>query len=104
MQRAAFDTATRAWSASVDDLYRFELARTNLRPGAPDTATVVRGFALDTLAGLRRHAAYGTPDGRRAAWVRLPDRRATILILTNDGAADARGLAQRLADRLLATP
>jgi hypothetical protein len=36
--------------------------------------------------------------------VRLPDRRATILILTNDGAADARGLAQRLADRLLATP
>jgi hypothetical protein len=84
----------------VDDLYRYELGRTALRPGAPDTTTIVKGFALDTVNGMRRHAAYGTPDGRRAAWVRWPDRRATILILTSDDAFDARGAAQRIADRL----
>ena len=101
MPPVAFDSAARAWSGNVDDLYRYELGRTALRPGAPDTTTVVKGFALDTVNGMRRHAAYGTPDGRRAAWVRWPDRRATILILTNDDAFDARGAAQRIADRLL---
>lgn len=103
MQRVAYDSATRTWRGNVDDLYRFELGRTALRPGARDTATVVQGFALDTVHGMRRHAAYGAPDGRRAAWVRWPDRRATILVLTSDDAFDARGAAQRLADRLFAT-
>ena len=103
MQRVTYDSASRSWSGNVDDLYRFELGRTALRPGARDTATVVRGFALDTVSGMRRHAVYGTPDGRRAAWVRWPDRRATVIVLTSDDAFDARGAAQRIAERLFAT-
>lgn len=103
MQRVRYDSATRTWSGNVDDLYRFEQGRTALRPGAPDTATVVRGFATDTVRGMRRHAVYGTPDGRRAAWVRWPDRRATVIVLTRDDAFDARGAAQRIAERLFAT-
>ncbi|MDF1504842.1 Type 1 glutamine amidotransferase-like domain-containing protein [Roseisolibacter sp. H3M3-2] len=104
MQRAAFDSASRAWRGSVDDLYRFELARTNLRPGVPDTAAAPRGFAADSALGMRAHAGYGAADALRAAWVRWPDRRAVVLVLTNDDAADARALARRLAERLFAAP
>jgi hypothetical protein len=60
MQRVAYDSATRSWSGNVDDLYRFEQGRAALRPGAPDTAAVVRGFVTDTVRGLRRQAAFGT--------------------------------------------
>jgi hypothetical protein len=101
MQRATFDSATRRWNASVDDLYRFELGRTALRPGARDTTTDVRGFTTETANGVRRQVAYATPQGRRAAWVRLPDQRAVIIILTNDDGFDARAAADRIADRLL---
>jgi hypothetical protein len=69
----------------------------------PDTATVVRGFATDTVRGLRRHSVFATPGGHRAAWVRYPERRTTIIILTTDDAADAKGMAQRIADRLFGT-
>jgi hypothetical protein len=31
----------------------------------------------------------------------VPERGATIIILTNDATADARGMAQRLLDTLL---
>jgi cyanophycinase len=100
MQRVAYDSASRRWSGNVDDLYRFEQGRAGLRPGARDTATVVRGFVTDTVNGLRRQAAFGTGDGRRAAWVRYPERRTTIIVLTSDDAADARAVTQRIADRL----
>jgi hypothetical protein len=100
MQRVSYDSASRDWLGNVDDLYRFEQGRTALRPGVPDTAAVVRGFATDSTHGMRRHAVFGAPDGRRAAWLRYPDRRTTILILTADDAFDARGAGQRIADRL----
>jgi hypothetical protein len=100
MQRVTYDSTSGTWQGNVDDLYRFEQGRTALRPGVPDTATVVRGFATDTVRGLRRQSAFGSADGRRAAWIRYPERRTTILILTSDDAADARGMAQRIADRL----
>lgn len=100
MQRVTFDTVQKAWSGNVDDLYRFEQGRTALRPGAPDTSTVVGGFATDTFKGLRRQSAYGMADGRRSAWVRYPERRTTVLILTSDDTADAKGLAERIASQL----
>jgi hypothetical protein len=33
--------------------------------------------------------------------VRVPDRRAVVILLTNDDAADAKGMANRILDRLL---
>lgn len=84
MQRVTYDSATKAWNGSVDDLYRFEQGRTMVRPA-------LRATPL---------AAYGTPDGKRAAWVRIPDKKATIIILTGDDNADAKGIASRIAERL----
>jgi hypothetical protein len=100
MQRVAYDSAARTWSGNVDDLYRFEQGRTNLRPGTRDTSTVIRGFTTDTVNGLRRQFAFGTRDGKRSAWVRYPERRTTILILTKDDGADAKGLSERIAGKL----
>lgn len=100
MQRVLYDSITKSWQGNVDDLYRFEQGRTALRPGVRDTATVIRGFVTETVNGMRRHSAFGTNDGTRSAWVRYPERRTTILVLTNDATADAKGLSQRIADRL----
>ena len=74
------------------------------RPGVPTTwrdADYTKGWTIDTYQGVTRLAAYATADGKRAAFVRVPDRKATIIILTNDANADARGMAERILDRLL---
>jgi hypothetical protein len=60
-----------------------------------------QGWTVDTYRGVTRLASYATRDGKRAAFVRVPERGATIIILTNDATADARGMAQRLLDTLL---
>jgi len=81
MQRVGRDTLTGAWSGNVDDLYRFTLAWSGASAGTPD-------------------AVYGTPEGRRAAWVRVPDRKLTIIVLTQDDAFDARDAVARIAAQL----
>jgi cyanophycinase len=86
--------------SSVDELDRFSLGL--------EVATTWRdadqamGWTVDTYTGVTRHAAYATADGKRAALVRVPDRRATIIILTNDASADAKGMAERILDQVLA--
>lgn len=102
MQRAVYDSATKTWAASVDDLYRFEQGRTALLPMARDTSTLIAGFGTYTATGSPRHQANFGADGfRRSAWVRYPDQRATILILTNDDNAAAGEIATRIAQKLL---
>jgi cyanophycinase len=86
--------------SSVDELYRLSLGL-----DVPTTwrgADYTTGWIADTYKGASRLAAYATADGKRAAFVRLPDRRVTVIILTNDANADARGMAERILDRLLA--
>lgn len=100
-QRLAYDSVTKSWKGSVDDLYRFEQGRFVVAPGARDTNTVPSAFTRDTDHGATRYAVYGTADGKQAAWVRYPEQRTVILILTGDSNADAKGLAQQLAARLL---
>jgi cyanophycinase len=102
MQRAQYDTVSTRWIANVDDLYRFELGRFPVRPGARDTVTPPAAFTVDTVLGRVRHAVYGTDDGMRGAWVRFPSERVVILLLTNDPTADAAAMTQRLSERLLA--
>lgn len=103
-QRLAYDTATKSWRGNVDDLYRFEQGRTNLRPGLRDTSTVVPGFSSLTVSPNastpKRQAVYGMADGMQSAWVRYPERRVTILILTNDASADAKSMSDRIAQKL----
>jgi hypothetical protein len=39
--------------------------------------------------------------GQQAAWVRYPELRAVVIILTKDPNANAKAMAQQLADQLL---
>ena len=85
--------------SSVDELYRLSLGLS-----VPTTWRDVdysRGWTTDTYKGVARQAAYATAGGKRAAFVRVPERQVTIVILTNDESADARGMAQRILDQVL---
>jgi cyanophycinase len=88
--------------SSVDELYRFALGLEV--PATWRDVDYTKGWTADSYRGATRLAAYATADGRRAAFVRVPERRATIVILTNDAEAGARGMAAQLLDRLLASP
>jgi len=94
--------------SSVDELYRLSLGLENPRTFARDSASsgsgaidLTRGWRADNYRGASRLSAYGTPDGRRAAFVRVPERRATIIVLTNDDGADAKGIADEITSRLM---
>ena len=86
--------------SSVDELYRLSLGLEV--PTTWRNADYARGWTPDTYKGVSRLGAYATPDGKGAAFVRVPDQRTTIIILTNDANADARGMAERILDRVLA--
>ncbi|MEP6622025.1 MAG: Type 1 glutamine amidotransferase-like domain-containing protein [bacterium] len=88
--------------SSVDELYRLSLGLST--PTTWRGADYGRGWTADTYKGVTRQAAYATADGKRAAFVRVPERQATIVILTKDAAADARGMAQQILDQVLAAP
>jgi hypothetical protein len=60
-----------------------------------------RAWQADTYHGTRRFSAYAAADGKRSAFVRYPDRHATVIVLTNDETADAKEMADRISERLL---
>lgn len=100
-------TADGQVQSDVDELYRLELGLENPRTYTRDTTSAdpvdyALGWQADTYRGVKRLSAFGLPGGQRAAFVRIPDRHAVIIILTNDDAADAKGIADRISDKLLA--
>jgi hypothetical protein len=50
-----------------------------------------------------RLSLFGAESGRRNAWVRIPEKRVSVIILTNKEDANAQGIAQRITDRLVST-
>jgi cyanophycinase len=95
--------------SNVDELYRLALGLERSDRVFADTASTAPGAPLpDDALGWRtehterdvRLAAYATDDGKRAAFVRVPSRHATVIVLTDADDADARGIAGRIADRL----
>lgn len=84
--------------SSVDELYRISLGHESPTTWRADVTT---GWTSNTFNGVVRLLAYATVDGKRGAFVRVPSRKATIIILTNDPAADARGMADSILERLL---
>ena len=62
-----------------------------------------KGWESTSVNGLTRLGTYGADGGKRSAFVRVPDRKAVVIVLTNDDAADAKGMANRILDRLLAS-
>jgi CubicO group peptidase (beta-lactamase class C family) len=100
--------------SNVDELYRWELGLEHNREfgadsvPATDGSSDVRqpvlrgaGWRADSYRGVNRFTAYGTSNGRRNAFVRIPDRKAVIIILTDSDAFDARSAADQISDRLL---
>ncbi|HEY7568896.1 MAG TPA: serine hydrolase, partial [Gemmatimonadaceae bacterium] len=97
--------------SNVDELYRvalgLEVPRTYARnpaaaPGIErEPIDATKGWEVDTYRGSTRYRAFGSPGGGRSAFVRIPQRRVTIIILTNDESADARGMADQIAEKLL---
>ena len=85
--------------SDVDELYRFELGLEYASTWPK--ADYSKGWTVDTFNGVQRIAAYATKEGGRAALVRIPSHHATVIILANDPHADARGLAERILERLL---
>jgi cyanophycinase len=92
-------TAEGQVQSSVDELYRLALGLEV--PTTWRNSDYGRGWTQDTYKGEPRLAAYATSDGKRAAFVRVPNRHLTIVILTNDPGADARGMAQKILDEAL---
>jgi CubicO group peptidase (beta-lactamase class C family) len=100
-------TTDGAVQSNVDELYRLALGLENPRTytvGSGASATPIdyaRGWTADTYHGVSRLSAFGAAGGKRAAFVRIPDRHASIIILSNDDTLDARAVADRITDRLI---
>lgn len=99
--------------SDVDELYRLALGLENPRTFTRDTTSgdsstgarsfdAARGWQPDTYRGVARLSAFGLPSGMRSAFVRIPSKRASIIILTSDDAAAAKVMADRITDQLLA--
>lgn len=112
MHKTVADSVTGMFESNVDELYRFELGLTTIKAFTTDsvsnlftpisgTSGSALGWRVDTYRGLARQSAFGTPDGKRNAFVRFPERRAVIIILTSAANADASALVDRIAERLL---
>ena len=70
-------------------------------PATYKNVDYAKGWTADTYMGLQRLSAFGTAAGKRTAFVRFPERKAVIIVLTNDDSADAKGMAEKIAERLL---
>jgi CubicO group peptidase (beta-lactamase class C family) len=88
--------------SSVDELYRLELGLANPRTW-PDIDRA-KGWEADSANGIARLGAYGAEGGRRNAFVRIPEKHAVVIVLTNDDSADAKGMATKITERLLSGP
>ena len=92
-----------AFSSNVDELYRFELGLQSNRTfaSASEIKEPALGWRTDRYRGLARWSAYATASGMRGAFVRFPERRMSIIILTAIDSVNARELADRIAERLV---
>lgn len=95
--------------SNVDELYRFELGLEESAMFLTDSAKArganaidtALGWTADTYRGGNRLAQYVEPEGRRGAFMRFPDRRLTIIILSDQSSVDAKGIAESVAQLLV---
>jgi CubicO group peptidase (beta-lactamase class C family) len=105
--------------SNVDDMARWDralsdrtLVDANLMtvattpPQLPRAAPTEYGFGwfIDTYRGEKRWRHTGETSGFRNAILRFPDKRLTIVILTNRSSGEPQAIAERIADRLLLAP
>jgi cyanophycinase len=95
--------STGAFSSNVDELYRLELGLEHPRAFAlPGAANPSRdeslGWNIDNSRGTRQLGSFGTTSGMRNAFIRIPAKRISIIILSNRDDLNARAAAERIAD------
>jgi CubicO group peptidase (beta-lactamase class C family) len=101
---------------NVDDMVRWDralssgtlvtpavLTEASTPPALPGGAVTEYGFGwfIDNYRGEKRWRHTGETSGFRNAIQRYPDRRLTIVILTNRSSGEPQATAERIADRLL---
>lgn len=101
---------------NVDDMARWDQALSSgtLAPAAamteattppalPGGAPTEYGFGwfIDSYRGVKRWRHTGETSGFRNAILRFPERRLTIVILTNRSSGEPQAIAERIADRFL---
>lgn len=111
---------TLRFRSNVDELYRLELGleTPEIFAGAPtsdeggtvsltaasdtvsSTIDPARGWAADRFKGMERLALFGMPDGKQSAFVRIPARRALVIILSDAESLEAGKIANRILERL----
>lgn len=96
--------------SSLDDLYRWdqalyrdelisaELKAAMLTPGLENYGF---GWRIDSYDGERRYHHSGSTSGFRNFIQRFPDKRLTVVVLTNRAGPDVQPLAERVADLYL---
>ncbi len=98
--------------SSVDELYRVSLGLEHpptysrtlpdaSGAGAREPIDRSKGWESGKMAGTARFQVFAESGGKRGAWLRFPDARATVIVLTDDASADARGIAEAIATKLL---
>ena len=81
------------------------LVQATTPPALPSDSTQYGfGWFIDAYRGVRRWRHTGETSGFRNAIQRFPDRRFTVIILTNRNDGDPATIAERIADQLLFHP
>ncbi len=91
--------------SNVDELYRLSLGLETPRTFSRDTANAfdaARGWSTQTRRGAAILSAFGTVDGKRHAFVRIPSQRVSVIILTNDDSFDAKAAADAITEKFVA--
>jgi hypothetical protein len=116
------DSVTGEFRGSVDELFNWEyfLETPRLFTEAPRTfdlaapmkvprvggnpPDVTFGWQRSTTRGLTTFSLFGADKGRQHAFVRIPERSISIIILTNKDDADVQTIAERIVNRLVSSP
>jgi hypothetical protein len=108
MHKTSATAGGEVWS-DVDELYRLSLGLEVPGTFVRDTAGGLHtpfdpdaGWTPDSFHRARWFSSFAAADGKRAAFVRVPERHATMIVLTNDASFDAARIADQILDRLLA--
>jgi CubicO group peptidase (beta-lactamase class C family) len=104
MHKTVADSATGMWMSNVDEMYRWDLGlnatKAMTEEGSVNLFAAGLGWRIEKYNGLTRQSEYGTPAGKRNAYVRFPEKRAAIIILTGSDNVDAKLLADKIAAKL----
>lgn len=98
--------STGAYLSNVDELYRYELVLQSPRGFVTDTMAalpnVEAGWTGDSFHGARRLSAYGDASGKRNAYLRFPDQRLSVIVLSDRADFDAKAVAESIAAKFFA--